>query len=36
VTVDVAEIGAVVVRTAKRYFRVEESPRLRVHVQDGR
>ena len=36
VTVDVVEIDPEVVRVAKRYFGVEESPRLNVHVQDGR
>jgi len=36
VTVDVAELDPVVVETAKTHFRVEESPRLRIHTQDGR
>jgi spermidine synthase len=36
VTVDVAEIDPVVVDTAKEYFGVEESPRLRIHTEGGR
>jgi spermidine synthase len=36
VTVDVAEIDPTVVETARRYFGVEESPRLRIHTVDGR
>ncbi|MFB6132241.1 MAG: spermidine synthase [Halanaeroarchaeum sp.] len=36
VTVDVVEIDPVVIRTAKQYFGLEESPRLRVHQGDGR
>jgi spermidine synthase len=36
VTVDVAEIDPVVVDVAERYFRVEESDRLRVHTVGGR
>jgi spermidine synthase len=35
-TVDVVEIDPEVVDVAKRYFRVEESERLNVHVGDGR
>jgi spermidine synthase len=35
-TVDVAEIDPVVVDVAKRYFRVEESENLTIHVTDGR
>jgi spermidine synthase len=35
-TVDVVEIDPVVVDVAKRHFAVEESDRLRVHVDDGR
>ncbi|MEF8878033.1 MAG: fused MFS/spermidine synthase [Haloarculaceae archaeon] len=35
-TVDVVEIDPVVVRTAKEYFRVEESEDLRIHTADGR
>jgi spermidine synthase len=36
VTVDVAEIDPAVVDAAKRYFSVEESPRLRIHTVGGR
>ncbi|WP_115862792.1 spermidine synthase [Halorussus litoreus] len=36
VTVDVAEIDPEVIDAAKRYFGVEESPRLNVHNEDGR
>ena len=36
VTVDVAEIDPAVIATAKEYFRVEESDRLRIHNQGGR
>ncbi len=36
VTVDVAEIDPVVIDVAKRYFRVNETPRLRIHAVDGR
>lgn len=36
VTVDVAEIDPAVVSTAKEYFRVTESERLRIHTQGGR
>ncbi len=35
-TVDVVELDPEVVRAAKTYFRVEESPRLRIHTADGR
>lgn len=33
---DVVEIDPVVVEVADRYFGVDESPRLRIHVADGR
>ena len=36
VTVDVVEIDPEVVDVAREYFAVEESPRLNVHVADGR
>jgi len=36
VTVDVVELDPAVVRTARDYFGVEASPRLNVHVGDGR
>jgi spermidine synthase len=36
VTVDVVEIDPEVVRTAREYFGVEDSPRLNVHTMDGR
>jgi spermidine synthase len=36
VTVDVAEIDPAVVATAKRYFGVNESDRLRIHAVGGR
>jgi spermidine synthase len=36
VVVDVAEVDPVVVDVAKRYFGVEESPRLRIHTVGGR
>ena len=36
VTVDVAEIDPAVIATAREYFRVEESDRLRIHNQGGR
>jgi spermidine synthase len=36
VTVDVVEIDPAVVDAAKRYFDVEESERLNIHVGDGR
>ncbi len=36
VTVDVAELDPVVVETARRYFRVAESERLRIHTRGGR
>ncbi|MFC7234502.1 spermidine synthase [Halosegnis marinus] len=36
VTVDVVEIDPEVVRVAREYFRVPDSPRLNVHVGDGR
>jgi spermidine synthase len=35
-TIDVAEIEPSFLELSKRYFRVEESPRLRNHVEDGR
>ena len=34
--IDVAEIDPAVVDTARRYFALPDSPRLAVHVQDGR
>jgi spermidine synthase len=34
--VDAVEIDPLVVTAAEKYFRVQESPRLRVHVGDGR
>ncbi|MFB6142476.1 MAG: spermidine synthase [Halorientalis sp.] len=36
VTVDVVEIDPAVVRVAREYFRVPDSPRLNVHTMDGR
>jgi spermidine synthase len=36
VTVDVAELDPVVIETAKRYFGVEESPRLNIYNTGGR
>ena len=36
VTVDAVEIDPLVVDVAKRFFEVEESDRLRIHVGDGR
>ena len=36
VTVDVVELDPEVVGAAKEYFRVEESPRLDIHTEDGR
>lgn len=36
VTVDVVEIDPAVVGAARRYFDVPDSPRLNVHVEDGR
>jgi len=36
VTVDVVELDPVVIRTAKSYFGLQESDRLRVHQGDGR
>jgi spermidine synthase len=36
VNVDVVEIDPVVIRTAKEYFGLQESPRLQVHEGDGR
>ena len=36
VTVDAVEIDPEVVDVAQRYFGLQESPRLRVHVEDGR
>jgi spermidine synthase len=36
VTVDVVEIDPEVIRVAKEYFEVEESPRLNIHRADGR
>jgi len=35
-TVDVVEIDPAVIDAAKRYFRVEESPRLNIYNEDGR
>jgi spermidine synthase len=35
-TVDVVEIDQAVVDTAKEYFHVEEGPKMRIHVMDGR
>jgi len=35
-TVDVVELDPEVVRTAREYFRVPETPRLTVHTMDGR
>jgi spermidine synthase len=34
--IDVVEINPVVVRVAKRFFRVREDPRYRIHIADGR
>ena len=36
VKVDAVEIDAAVIRIAKRYFYVEEGPRLKLHEADGR
>lgn len=36
VTVDAVEIDPVVVRVAKDFFQVRETPRLKIHTQDGR
>ncbi|HEY5043559.1 MAG TPA: fused MFS/spermidine synthase [Verrucomicrobiae bacterium] len=36
VMVDVAEIDPVVVEVAKKYFNVVETPRLKIHITDGR
>ena len=34
--VDLVEIDPVVVEVCKKYFHVEEGPRLRIHTEDGR
>jgi spermidine synthase len=34
--IEVVEINPAVVRIAKRYFRVREDPRFRIHLEDGR
>jgi spermidine synthase len=36
VMVDTAEIDPVVVEVAKKYFTVQETPRLKIHTNDGR
>jgi spermidine synthase len=36
VMVDTAEIDPVVVEVAKKYFTVQETPRLKIHINDGR
>jgi len=36
VTVDTVELDPVVVKVAKEYFKVVETPRLKIHNQDGR
>jgi len=36
VTVDTVEIDPVVVKVAREYFKVQETPTLRIHNQDGR
>jgi spermidine synthase len=36
VMVDVVEIDPVVVEVAKKYFTVEETPKLKIHLNDGR
>lgn len=36
VEVDLVEIDPVVVEVSKTYFHLEEGPRLRIHVEDGR
>jgi spermidine synthase len=36
VTVDTVEIDPVVVEVAKKYFAVEETPKLKIHINDGR
>jgi spermidine synthase len=36
VMVDVVEIDPVVVEVAKKYFTVQETPKLKIHINDGR
>lgn len=36
VMVDTVEIDPVVIKVAKEYFKVQESPKLKIHNQDGR